>query len=338
MAAFAMVHWLVSALLVVFAALAVCATCVILENAARAAWRALVAARTRRRQPQHDARPNLDDAAVTTADGESGVEVHPATSTAAPRPERASSITDECFLCCDSSRADGGALVRGVCRRKGATMHIGCQKRMVDAARVQGGSDALRCGVCRSPFSNVEYRPGRPQLTATGCLWVFVMVGSIGVVVCAIAILEPRGHRACSDCNESLGWLDYVLACLQGVEQASLRTEHSWLRLFGLFYFIFGVGTFSSALVWFAAFVSGVLERTRVMVDLHHGGAGPCLQPPYLSIYTVTVWDPATQPRNERRSGTELQSSLAPAAPLAGGAAEPASLGQLTPTTADDEA
>lgn len=229
---------------------------------------------------------------------------------------RSSTVTDkeeeECFLCCDSSRADGVTLVRGVCNCNGTAMHLDCQQRMIRAAQEQGKENVLFCSVCDVRFNNVALTPERRQLTRAGMLWLGVSLSALGVIACALTILTQWGPN-----SVSLSWHDYLLQCLSDVQSDSLQGQHTWLLIAAVLHVVLGVVILSWALFWIALYVDGHLERPRNFLD-RHGGAGLCLQPPWLLVRTVRVWDPADSQRSrERREGpaaTATQPGEIPAA------------------------
>ena len=98
--------------------------------------------------------------------------------------------SDECFLCCDDRP---GGLVSRVCLCRGVSMHLECQRRMLETAYAAQESSTLdtvlRCGVCHARYSNADARAvWRPSLL--GYMWAMCCCG---VVIMGLVInIGPR--------------------------------------------------------------------------------------------------------------------------------------------------
>ena len=169
--------------------------------------------------------PSSSDAHETTID------INEQTAATNPSP---SPPPEECFLCCEG--VEKGVLVTDVCKCRNISMHLKCQRRMLESSYMRSGH-VLRCGVCNARYTNAEARPVW-RLSLTGGLWctcpagVAIMLWSASTVLDRGAINDPK--------------LEYADASWWGYQFHHL----TWWRLIGLIYL--GIAAFMAlvALCW----------------------------------------------------------------------------------------
>jgi hypothetical protein len=206
-----------------------------------------------------EALPEADSSAPSAA---AEVDSTPTTANTVSSAGNAVMTPEECFLCCD-----GGLLVGRVCKCRGMSMHLECQKKMLEAAHHARGGPQLRCGVCNAEYSNAEARSVW-RLSMLGALWI-TCCGGVAVMYWSATTVLDRG----SNSDPKLNYMDATWW--------SFQLRHvTWWRLVGLLYL--GISLFMAclALGW-------------VMLDFcgHHAGLVP-IEPLCVRRYIVRVWMP----------------------------------------------
>jgi hypothetical protein len=192
-----------------------------------------------------------------------------AAATALPRNNSSqhSLAADECFLCCDDGR---GPLIKNVCHCRGISMHLECQKRMLEAAYAARGaaSPTPRCGVCHAVYRNAGTRSVW-RLSMLGALWCTCCAGVIVMWWSGSTVLDRGSSQDPKLDYLSLPWWDFTVH------------NFTWWRLVGLLYIAISLCMASVAVGW-------------LLLDLFGAqtiGLAPA-EPLCIKRYLFHVWHP----------------------------------------------
>ena len=198
--------------------------------------------------------------------------------------------SDECFLCCDDRP---GGLVSRVCLCRGVSMHLECQRRMLETAYAAQESSTLdtvlRCGVCHARYSNADARAvWRPSLL--GYMWAMCCCGVVIMGWSANTVLERGSSNDPPTDYLDLTWWEY-------------QWNHcTWWRIVGVLYLFISVIMACFSIGWF------VLDTCTITMET---------EPLFIRSWSIRVWKP--KPATVKSAITRLRNYFSrPSARLEG--------------------